>query len=107
MAEILSITNHKGGEARKERLVVLIWIVVTVNELGQEGLTIDMKVAELQRKIETHAKQMANSAPGRDGTSDGISHDVSEGVNIEVSPVGAMGITVMSSGRDGIKRGMR
>ena len=39
---------------------------------------------------------MANSVPGRDGTSDGVSDDVSKGVNVKVGPVGAMGITVMS-----------
>ena len=66
-----------------------------------------MKVAELQGKMETHAKLIANSVPGRDGTGDGISHDVSEGVNIEVGPVGAMGITVMSVIRDGTKRRAR
>ena len=34
MTKVLSITDHEGGEACKEGLVVLIRIVVAVDELG-------------------------------------------------------------------------
>ena len=55
VAEILSVTNNKGRKTRKKRLVVLVRIVVAVNELGKEGLTVDVEVAELKREIQAHA----------------------------------------------------
>ena len=47
MTKVLSISNNKGGEACKEGLVVLIRIIVAINELGKEGLAINMQVAKL------------------------------------------------------------
>ena len=32
--EVLCVTNSEGGKASKEGLIVLIWIVVLINELG-------------------------------------------------------------------------
>ena len=42
MAEILGITKREGREMGKKCFVVLVQVVVVIDELGKEGLTINM-----------------------------------------------------------------
>ena len=51
MAEILSITKSEGKEAGKKCFIVLVQVVVVIDELGKEGLTVNMQFAKLQGKL--------------------------------------------------------
>ena len=42
MAEILGITKSEGGEMGKKLFVVLVRVVVVIDELGKEGLAVNM-----------------------------------------------------------------
>ena len=42
MAEILGITKSEGREAGKKCFVVLVWVVVVIDELGKEGLMVNI-----------------------------------------------------------------
>ena len=52
IAEILGITKSEGREVGKKCFVVLVWVVVVIDELGKEGLVIDMQFAKLQGVLE-------------------------------------------------------
>ena len=93
----MGITKGESGKMGKECFVMFIWAVVLINELGKEGLTVNMKLAKLQREVEAHAKLMANSIPGQDTTGVRVGHNVSMRVNSEVCPVGAMLIVAWNS----------
>ena len=42
IVEILGITKSEGREMGKKCFIVLVWVVVGINELGKEGLAVNM-----------------------------------------------------------------
>ena len=94
MVKIVCITKCEGGEMGKKCFVVLVQVIVMIDELGKEGLAVNMQFAKLQGKVEAHTKFMSDSIPGQDTTSIGVGHNVGIGVDSEMHLVGAMQIAV-------------